>query len=215
MQRVGDTRRADTRRTMADIHVIEDNSDHADLIVWALRSLRHPIRLYCNGESFLRQILDRPGCIILDLTLPGLGSFGVISSLRGRRIELPIVCLAARSDSASAVRAIKAGAITVLERPVEVVTLRQAVTMAIAKDAMSRQRKVDRDAILSKIAGLEEIQRDLLRSLLDGLTNAQAAQRLNISLRTAERHRASVLKVLEVRTLNEAVILLTRAGIEL
>ena len=197
------------------IRLVEDNPDHADLVIWALQSFRIPIRLFGNGESFLRVVEDIPGCLLLDLVLPGMNGVEVLEKLRARRIEIPTVCLSPLPDTTAEARARKNPLVVdVLAKPVDVIGLRHAVALALAKDEKLRQRRDDSSRIQSLLNAMEPQTREVLRLLLSGWTNREAAAVVGISLRSVERRRAEALKALGCRNVKALAAMIERADVK-
>jgi FixJ family two-component response regulator len=155
-----------------------------------------------------------PGCLILGGSRSEAKALRIVSELRERRIDLPIIVVSSgRGDVGLAVKAMKAGATDWLEAPYEEAKLLASVASALVgiQDAMVADRAPELGR--SRIAEMTGREREVLRGLVVGETNKVIARRLGISPRTVEIHRAHVMERLGVRTLSEAVLLAASAGL--
>ncbi len=172
----------------------------------------HP---FGSGEDFLDAIPDlQPGCILLDLRMPQTDGFQVMEELARREIDWPIIVMTGHGEIPVAVRAMKQGAIDFIEKPFSEETLLGCFENAFAlldERQQSRQRKAAARERVEQLTGRET---DVLRGLLAGESNKQLANRLGISLRTVEMHRANMMDRLAVGSLAEALTIAIEAGVE-
>lgn len=194
------------------IWVVDDEPDVLDALTMLLRSADHTVVPCRSGEELLEQIdEDGTGCILLDLRMPGMGGFEVQRELARRGIRLPVVFLSGHGDIPIAVQAIRAGALDFLEKPVRDTHLFAAIKQAQDEDrrrqaAEAAQRNA-RD-LLDSLSQRESEVADLIQA---GLRTAAIAERLGLSSRTVEMHRARLLKRLGARTSAEAAKIIGEA----
>lgn len=171
---------------------------------------------FASGGEFL-EILPHlmPACIILDMDLPSGQALEVMAELRRRRLGWPVLATSAHPDLAAAVDAMKRGAVDFLQKPVGDAAL--AVALAPAWEALEQAVEEDeaRRVAQERIARLTPREIDIALALLRGLPNKAVAFQLGISVRTVEMHRAHIMAKLEVRSLAEAALLATHAGLGL
>jgi RNA polymerase sigma factor (sigma-70 family) len=194
------------------IWVVDDEPDVLDALTMLLRSADYTVVPCRSGEELLEQIdEDGTGCILLDLRMPGMGGFEVQRELARRGIRLPVVFLSGHGDIPIAVQAIRAGALDFLEKPVRDTHLFAAIKQAQDEDrrrqaAEAAQRNA-RD-LLDSLSQRESEVADLIQA---GLRTAAIAERLGLSSRTVEMHRARLLKRLGARTSAEAAKIIGEA----
>jgi RNA polymerase sigma factor (sigma-70 family) len=196
------------------VWVVDDEPDVLDALALLLRSADYDYEVVaCRGG---RELLDRldeeaAGCILLDLRMPGMGGLEVQRELTRRGCRLPVVFLSGHGDIPIAVEAIRAGALDFLEKPVRDRQLFASVERALDEDrrrqAVAAVRREARD-LLDSLSPREAEVADLI---LDGLKTADIAERLGLSPRTVEMHRARLLRRLGARTSAEAVKILEGA----
>ena len=198
------------------VYVIDDESEVRRSLGFFLKTAGFLPRPYLSGQDFLADAADlAPGCVLLDIRMPELSGLDVIERLGSRRGQLPVIVMTGHGDIATAVRAMKLGAIDFLEKPFEeevmVTALRRGFDML---DQQSEAERMQRDA-LRRIDMLTPRERDVLALLTEGKSNKEVAIALDLSVRTVEMHRAAMFERLGVRSLPEALTLAFRAGTDL
>lgn len=189
----------------ATIHIVDDDHQVRASTSFLLRSLGYHAEIYSSGTEFLDQARLENGCILLDLRMPGQNGLEVQEELRQRAVPLPVVVLSGHGDIATAVQAMKLGALDFLEKPYEEAALINAINRALAVQAEAEERANVRLTAAARLEALSERELQVLRGLLAGLTNKGMGRRLDLSPRTVEMHRASLMDNLGVNSLSEAV----------
>jgi two-component system response regulator FixJ len=171
-----------------------------------LKTSGFQVRTYESGLDFLKSAtsLD-PGCILLDIRMPGMDGLEVLGALRAKGVSLPVIIMTGHGDVSLAVQAMKAGALDFIEKPFEKAVLLSAIDHGIERLKRSAA-DVDRaDEAAVKLQALTPRERDVLDGLAKGLPNKTIAYDLGISPRTVEIHRANLMTKLGVRSLSEAL----------
>ena len=172
----------------------------------------HP---FGSGTDFLEALPDlQPGCILLDLRMPQVDGFQVMTELARREIDWPIIVMTGHGEVPVAVEAMKRGAIDFIEKPFSEEALLACFGTAFSLlDERESSGKRKRDA-RERVAQLTARESDVLKGLLAGESNKQLATRLGISLRTVEMHRGNMMERLGVASLAQALTLALDAGLE-
>jgi FixJ family two-component response regulator len=179
-----------------------------------LRTAGYETRAFASPRDFLAgHDIIVPGCVILDLTMPGLDGLSLQQALAEHTPERPVIFLTGTGDIARSVRAMKAGAVDFLTKPVDGAQLLAAVDRAREKDADARGARRDREAFDNRIARLTPRERQVLDHVVLGQLNKQIAATLGIVEKTIKVHRGRVMAKLEVRSVAELVRLTERAGL--
>ncbi|HET7617584.1 MAG TPA: response regulator, partial [Vicinamibacterales bacterium] len=167
------------------------------------------VAVYSSASAFLeRPPADAPGCVLLDLRMPGLSGLDVQDALTRRGIRLPIVFLSGQSDVPSTARAMRDGAVDFLVKPIDELELVAAIERAVARSAVIRdQARLARDAA-ARWARLTKRERDVCGLVARGLLNKQIAWELGTSESTIKVHRGRVMRKLEVDSVADLVRLL-------
>jgi FixJ family two-component response regulator len=176
----------------------------------------HGFRTACfeSSEAFLEQHdPDVGGCVVLDVGLPGLDGLDLQRQLSQSGSALPIVFVTGVGDIPSSVRAIKAGAVDFLTKPVPAQTLLAAVQVALEQDARTRASQQEVAQIRQRHAGLSVREREVLAGLVAGKLNKQIASELGIAEATVKFHRARLMDHMQARTVAELMHLAARLGV--
>lgn len=196
------------------VYVVDDDRDVRSSIAFMLGTAAIESRTFEDGEDFLGTLsaLD-PGCILLDVRMPGVDGFQVMDALARAGIDWPVVVMTGHGEVPVAVRAMKLGAVDFIEKPFGEELLLASLDRAFAllKDR-SEQAERERGAG-DKIGHLTTREHQVLRGLVGGLHNKDIAERLGISMRTVEMHRASMMNRLQVASLAEALTLAVQARV--
>jgi FixJ family two-component response regulator len=179
-----------------------------------LRSAGFSVMPFQSAQDFLAgDYLSMPGCLVLDVAMPGLDGLALQEILTTRYTELPIIFLTGHGDIAMGVQAMKVGAADFLTKPVDETKLLDAVCTAIEKNRLALRTRAELDDIRGRLATLTPREREVLTLVVAGQLNKQAAAELGTVEKTIKVHRARVMAKMKVSSLAELVRLVARAGI--
>ena len=171
------------------------------------------VRLYSTGAEFLAQPPTEAGCIVLDLRLPGPSGLDLQQRLATAGNPLPIVFLTGHGDIPKTVRAMKAGAVDFLTKPVDAPVLLDAVARALARDAENRVARGRQQDARARYSRLTPREREVFAHLISGQLNKQVGYDLGISERTTKIHRGRVLEKMEADSIADLVRIAADLGI--
>jgi len=180
-----------------------------------LRSAGFEVRTFPSPQVFLNEHdATAPGCVVLDLSMPGLDGLQIQQALSRAGDGCPIVFITGHGDIASSVSAMKAGAVDFLTKPFDASRLLEAVRAAVAKDLAAREARAERSSIGVRMASLTPREREVMAQVCAGRLNKQIAADLGIAEKTVKVHRARVMKKMAVGSVAELVHLVgaTRAS---
>jgi two-component system response regulator FixJ len=188
------------------IHLVDDDDAIRRSAGFMLKSAGLRVRTYESGDALLKEASSlAPGCILLDIRMPGMDGLEVQQALRDRGIALPVVIMTGHGDVTLAVQAMKAGAVDFIEKPFEKSVLLEAIERAFERLARSRAAKERANDAQVRLQALTPREREVLDGLAQGLPNKTIAYDLGISPRTVEIHRANLMTKLDVKSLSEAL----------
>lgn len=188
----------------ATVFVIDDDAAVRDALTRLLTAAGHAVESYANAEAFLAACdTDRPGCLVLDMQMPGMNGLELQSAFIERRLRLPIIFLTGHGTVSTAVHALNRGAFDFLEKPVEGGKLLARVGAALRADAGQRRAAAARNALLARCATLTARERELLPLVAAGRSSKDIARQLGISHRTVELHRGRIMQKMDARTVVE------------
>ena len=171
-----------------------------------LRAAGFAVRTFSSSQDFLQQHDGgAPGCVVLDLSMPGLDGLQLQQALALSGDVCPVIFISGLGDVPSSVRAMKAGAIDFLTKPFDQAQLLAAVRTAIDKDRSAREARAERSSVGVRVAGLTPRERQVMAHVVGGHLNKQIASDLGIAEKTVKVHRARVMKKMGVASVAELV----------
>jgi FixJ family two-component response regulator len=198
------------------VHVVDDDRAVRTALTRLFRGVGFEVRTYASaGEFLLTPPPDAPGCLVLDVSMPGPSGLDLQEALAKLRAPLPIVFLTGQGDIPMSVRAMKGGAVDFLTKPVKREALLNAVRSAVARDARQRTA-LERTRVLSwRYNTLTPREREVFVHVVTGKLNKQIAAELGTTERTVKAHRAQVMHKMRVSSLAELVYTAAQLGVGL
>lgn len=188
------------------VYVVDDDPGVRDSLGLMLSLAGYRTALFPDAESFLGSWRpDWAGCLVADLRLPGKSGVELQATLAERGSTLPVVIVTAHGDVPTARRAFQADAVDFLEKPFDVIQVRQAVDKAFAREARRIAVEKERAGDAGRLAQLTAREREVLEHAARGLHAKEIAAALDISPRTVEVHKTRIMAKLGVRNLAELV----------
>jgi two-component system response regulator TtrR len=176
-------------------YVVDDDEAIRTLWRWLMESNAIPVQTYATAAEFIATYRrDAPGCLVLDLNLPGMNGLELQGYLGREGVAIPIVFVTGHADVPAAVSALKGGAVDFIEKPFGYREVVSVIRKALARDAEIREVRSQRSAIASRIASLTGRERDVLRRVIEGKQNKVIAAELDISMKTVEYHRSKLME---------------------
>jgi two-component system response regulator FixJ len=201
---------------MADetVFVVDDDADVRDSLCALLESAGVAAEAHESARAFLDAYQSgRPGCLIADIRMPDMDGLELQEELNRRNAGLPVIVVTGHADVPLAVRAMKAGAVDLIEKPFDDALLLASVKRALAQAHGAREQAAAADVAKARIASLSARERQVLELLVAGQPNKIIAYELDISPRTVEIHRAHVMEKMEAKSLSDLVRAAIAAGI--
>jgi two-component system response regulator FixJ len=177
------------------VFIVEDEYPVRHSLGLIMETAGYAYQTFESAEDFLQNYCPgQPGCLLLDVNLPGLNGDELQAELIRRKIHLPIIFLTAYGDIPMTVRAIKAGAVDFLTKPVPRDLLIERIQAVLQHEAQSHERTADQAFCMSQQYGLTSREMEIMALVVEGYSNKEIARQLGISYRTVEIHRARILK---------------------
>jgi FixJ family two-component response regulator len=198
------------------VYVVDDDPSVRVAMERLLKSVGLTVITFASARQFLDQATPEwSGCLIVDLRMPGMGGLDLQDQLSARPVSLPVIFLTGYGTVPASVRAMKAGAVDFLEKPVDDQTLLDAVHKALKKDREDRLNRAEMQALHQRLAALTPREYEVLTFIISGRLNKQVAAALGTTEKTIKVHRARILKKLQCASLAELVRLAGKAGIKI
>lgn len=188
------------------VFVVDDDTALRDALVQLLESAGLTAESHADGPTFLASYVEeRPGCLLLDMAMPGMSGFDVQAALKARGLAIPILFLTGHGDIPMAVRAVQGGAVDFLEKPIQGAALLERVQRALKLDQEWREAQSRVQGIRLNHDRLSPREREVMALTVSGLTSKEIARKLEISPRTVEVHRTHVMHKMGAANLAELV----------
>jgi RNA polymerase sigma factor (sigma-70 family) len=197
------------------VHIVDDDASFRTALERRLRKAGYEVATYPSAQQLLDRLPDesKPGCILLDVRIPGLSGPELQSRLTELGSTLPIIFLTGFADLPTTVKTIKAGASNFLTKPVSSEQLLRAIEEAMAHQESSRSANQKLNALRARLDTLTRREDQVFALVVQGKINKQIAQLLGASERTVKAHRHKVMEKMGVQSLAELVSIAERLGV--
>ncbi|WP_375739809.1 response regulator transcription factor [Pseudomonas boanensis] len=196
------------------VYVVDDDQGMLDSTVWLLESVGLKALPFTSGRAFLDACDDSlNACVLLDVRMPGMGGLNVQEEMRNRGLDLPVIFVSGHADVPIVVRAFKAGAHDFIEKPYNEQLLLDSVQQALSSMDERRSGTNGHNQLQERLASLTPRERDVLVPLVQGYTNREIAEQLDISVKTVDLYRARVMKRMQAERLPDLVAMAIVAGL--
>jgi len=195
------------------VFVVDDDRAMRESLRWLLESVGLTVRTYANAADFLREYEPtQPGCLVLDVRMPGMSGLDLQAELGRRGAGLPTIVVTGHAEVPMAVRAVKAGAVDFIEKPFSDQLLLDRVRQALEIDRLEREVRRRREEARRRLETLSAREREVLMLVAAGKQNKEIAAELGLSPKTVEVHRSHVMSKMSVDSLAELIRVAILAG---
>ena len=198
----------------AVVFVIDDDPSMLRSLASLLRSVGLEARVFSSAPEFMRaQRPDAPGCLVLDVRLPGMSGLAFQQELAKAGIALPVIFITGHGDVPMSVRAMKAGAVEFLTKPFDDQLLLDAIHGAIERDRERRRTVAQLAELQARFRTLTEREREVFKLVIAGRLNKQIADDLSLSVVTVKVHRAHVMRKMLAKSVVDLVRMADQLGV--
>ena len=197
------------------VFLTDDDPAIRDSVGLLLRANGLAVETFASAVDFLESnAVQRPGCLLLDVRMPGMSGLDLQKRLQEMSCRTPIIFMTGHGDVPMAIRAMKAGAFDFVEKPFQAQALLDRLQEALALDAQERRRQARRNEVAARMALLSPREREVMERVVAGQYNKVIAADLGISISTVEIHRKRVMEKLQAASLSEMIQMLSLVGDE-
>jgi FixJ family two-component response regulator len=197
----------------AVVFVVDDDASMRRSLETLLRSVGNDVRLFASAQEFMQAPRpDAPGCLVLDVRLPGMSGLTFQEELAKAGVGLPVIFISGHGDVPMTVRAMKAGAAEFLTKPFDDQVLLDAIHAAIERDRVRRRDEASLAVLNARYNELTEREKQVMKLVAAGWVNKRIAAELGLSLVTIKLHRGQVMRKMLVKSVAELVRMADRLG---
>lgn len=196
------------------VYVVDDDQQACKAVLTLVQTMGLPAESFSSAEEFLESFDGhRPACLVTDVRMLGMSGLELQERLNELGISISVVVLTAFASTPTTVRAMRNGALTLMEKPCDDDLLWEAIRMGIAADERNWELEQRKGTIQQRLGELTPKEREVLNYIVDGLANKVIANRLDVSVRTVENHRQKIFHKMKADSLAELVRMSLAAGV--
>lgn len=198
----------------ATVFIVDDDSAMRDSLAWLLESVGLQVQTFASAAEFLDAYRpERPGCLVVDVRMPGMSGLELQERLRSDEFRLPLIVITGHGDIPMAVRAMKAGAVDFFEKPFNDQVVIERIQQCLQEDRKRREESAACLEYTERLARLTRREQEVFERVLAGKSNKLIAHELDISCKTVEVHRARMMDKMGASSLAQLVATSVACGI--
>jgi RNA polymerase sigma factor (sigma-70 family) len=192
------------------VYLVDDEYAVRDSLALLIESTGQTVKSFASAEAFLTHYNpEQPGCLLLDVRMPSMSGLELQDELLRREISIPIIFISGHAGIPDSAKAFRAGAVDFLEKPFDNEILLKRIEEALNKDIANREQFNEHREIQKHLAHLTMREKEVLSLVFKGYSNKETARILDISNRTVEAHRASIMEKMQANSLAELMVMVT------
>jgi len=192
--------------------IVDDDQGMRKSLSWLVETLGVPVKTFSSADVFLDAYDGQiPGCVVVDVRIPGMSGLDLQRELRRRGDEIPVIVLTGYGSVPAAVDALKHGAMEFLEKPCDDQVLLEIIQRSLALDARHRAARYEHTVVRERMKRVTPREHEVLGLVVEGLSSKEIAPRLSVSVKTVEAHRAKIMRKMEAESVAQLVRMVVSA----
>lgn len=197
------------------VFVVDDDNAMRNSLAWLLESVGLRVKTFASATEFLESYTaEQPGCLVVDVRMPGMSGLELQDRLRAHHARLPLIVITGHGDIPMAVRAMKAGAVDFFEKPFNDQVVIERIQQCLEEDRKWREERAGCIAFARRVASLTKREMEVFERVLAGKSNKLIAHELDISCKTVEVHRARMMDKMGADSLAQLVATSVACGLD-
>ncbi|NQV87661.1 MAG: response regulator transcription factor [Woeseiaceae bacterium] len=194
------------KASLPNVFIVDNDSGSRDSLKWLVETVGLRAVTFSSAGDFLtHHDKNAPGCVIVDLRMPGMSGIDMVEAMRAEGNVLPVIFISAYANVPTAVHAIKIGAVDFLEKPYDDQILLDRVRDCLSRDAENRRQFAALEELRASANTLSNRERQVLKLLVSGDSNKEVARTLEISPKTVEKHRANIMNKMAAKNYQDLI----------
>ncbi len=189
----------------AIVFIVDDDEAVRQSTAWLIESIGLKVTTFISADEFLEEYNNEPGCIVMDVRMPGMSGLEAQEEMKNRGMTLPLIFITGHGDVPMAVRALKRGAFDFIEKPFNDQLLLDAVQRGLKSNNEAMESLVENESIDKRISSLTPREHEVMMRVTEGKPNKVIAHELNVSIKTVEVHRARMMEKMEASSVAQLV----------
>lgn len=189
----------------AIVFIVDDDEAVRQSTAWLVESIGLKVTTFTSADEFLEKYNNEPGCIVMDVRMPGMSGLEAQEEMKTRGMSLPLIFITGHGDVPMAVRALKRGAFDFIEKPFNDQLLLDAVQRGLKNNSEAMESLVQNESIDRRISSLTPREHEVMMRVTEGKPNKVIAHELNVSIKTVEVHRARMMEKMEASSVAQLV----------
>ena len=196
------------------VFLVDDSEKVRESIRFDLESVGYRVMTFASGRDFLDGYdPEMPGCLILDIRMPGMTGLELQDVMKQKGYKIPTIIISGHGDVPMAVRAMKAGAVDFLCKPVSGQSIIELVNKAFSEDSATRKKDNQNADIIRRHRSLTPREKEVLEHVLEGMSSREIAEKLGVSFKTVEAHRANISRKMQAKNVAHLIHMVKDAGV--
>ncbi len=189
----------------AIVFIVDDDEAVRQSTAWLIESIGLKVTTFTCADEFLENYNNEPGCIVMDVRMPGMSGLEAQEEMKNRGMTLPLIFITGHGDVPMAVRALKRGAFDFIEKPFNDQLLLDAVQRGLKNNSEAMESLIQNESIDKRITSLTPREHEVMMRVTEGKPNKVIAHELNVSIKTVEVHRARMMEKMEATSVAQLV----------